>query len=297
MKRTFALGSAAERRLAVIEVDGPRVVVAQKKPDGSIKRSEKTLANEADARSECERLARELISRGYVEHTSAGPRKARPADALDLSDALEGHEEAAGPALPRVSAGSVAAPVESSAKKKTGGKKKKKRKKAADDNALDKRVIGAIVAVVAGGMAFLGYVAYDAFIKPPTIVGTWKGSMVEYEIGKPMIYSQYALLLDDKKRASMTFQEKFTSVGTYTVERDRLKLTLRDEDGDTDERQYRIGLGRSTLDLYDPRTDKHIVQLIRFREPPVIRDIAPRAAPPQGDMLKDDPDDPGEGPP
>lgn len=287
MKRAFAFGSAADRRLAVIEVHGSRVIVHQKKPDGTTKRSEKELPSEAEARSECDRMARELISRGYAEHTAAAPKKAKPAavaeaDVLGLADALEEDEA---PVLARGGLASAARPVQEAAPKKKAGGKKKKKKKAKNDDALDKRVIGAIVAVAAAFMAFLGYFVYDAFIKPPTIIGTWKGSMVEYEIGRPMIYSQYELLLDEKKRASMTFQEKFTYVGTYTVERDRLKLSLTDEDGDRDQREYRIGLGRSTLDLFDPRSNKHVVQLIRFREAPVIRDLpAPkREAPPPED--------------
>ena len=50
----------------------------------------------------------------------------------------------------------------------------------------------------------------------------------------------------------------------------RLKLKFKDEEGETSEREYKIVLGRATLDLKEPETGKLIVQLIRFREPPVV---------------------------
>ena len=133
------------------------------------------------------------------------------------------------------------------------------------------------------GLAFVGFVgffAYDAFLKPPTIVGTWKGSMLDFEIGRPIVRTEYALLLDEQKHVSMTLQEQFTSTGTYVVKGNRLVLTLKDEDGETSERVYKIALGRVTLNLFDPTSDKKLVELIRFREPPAIaKETRPREAP------------------
>jgi hypothetical protein len=116
--------------------------------------------------------------------------------------------------------------------------------------------------------------------------------MIEYEIGRPIIHTQYQLVLDEKNRASLTLQEKFTSVGTYTVKGDRLTLTLKEvshEEGDdkdeegqlglTSERVYKIALGHATLDLYDPSSGKRVVQLLRFREKPVVGGDAPKTAP------------------
>src|SRR5262249_37072157 len=123
------------------------------------------------------------------------------------------------------------------------------------------------------------YVIYDGFIKPPTIVGTWRGSMIEFEIGKPIIHTRYDLILDEKKRASMTLEEKLTSTGTYTVKGNRLKLTFKDEEGQTSDEEYKFILGRATLDLHDPATDKLMVQLIRFREPPVVGKTAEKVEP------------------
>ena len=119
-------------------------------------------------------------------------------------------------------------------------------------------------------IGFFGYMIYDGFLKPPTIVGTWRGSMIEFETGHPIIHTRYDLILDDKKRAEMTLQEKYTSVGTYSLKGNRLKLSFKDDDGETTETQYKIALGRSTLDLLDPETGKLVVQLIRFREKPVV---------------------------
>src|SRR5262249_23265081 len=141
----------------------------------------------------------------------------------------------AGPALPRLGAAPAPATAAGRATGSAPKKKKKKRKKADRGDALDKRVLGAIGAVGVGVLAFLGLLRYEAFIKPPTIVGTWAGSMIEFETGRPMIRTEYRLLLDEKKRASLTLQDKFTSVGTYTFKGDRLKLTLKGKEEDGEE--------------------------------------------------------------
>ena len=278
MKRTFTGGAGAERRLVVIEISGARLGVLQKKADGTTKRNVKELPSEADARSECDRIARDLLSRGYVEQSGAVAKQARPAAVVPASEALSVHDayddvEPAAPVLPRRGAPVAATPAEAEPKKKKKSGKKKKRKAKTDDG-LDKRVLLGIAAVGLALVGLVGYIVYDGFIKPPTIVGTWKGSMIDFEIGKPIIHTQYELLLDEKKRASMTLQEKFTSVGTYAVKGDRLVLTFQDDEGgETSEREYKFKLGRTTMDLYDPRTGKQLVELIRFTEAPVIRGV------------------------
>jgi hypothetical protein len=310
--RTFTLGPATDRKVVVIEVDGPRMRVSQIKPDGTTKRSEKELPSEAEARTACEKMAQELAARGYVERPPSGTLKTRnakparpaPAAAKPAARAPEPEksnlplmlreDEAADPVLPRLADAPAARAADGAPKKKkkAGGKKKKKMKAGSGD-ALDKRVLAGIGAVGVVCVALLGYMAYDAFLKPPTIVGTWAGSMIDFEIGKPIIHSEYRLVLDENHRAALTLQEKFTSVGTYTVNGDRLKLTLKEqldekdkgeegEEGSSSEREYKIKLGRATLDLYDPSTGKQMVQLIRFREPPVVGGAgagAPGAAP------------------
>src|SRR5262249_45378269 len=164
--RTFTLGPATDRKVVVIEVDGPRMRVSQIKPDGTTKRSEKELPSEAEARTACEKMAQELAARGYVERPPSGTLKTRtgkpsrpaPAAAKPAARAPEpektslafmlGDDEAAGPVLPRLDA-APAAPVAGEGapkkKRKAGGKKKKK--KAESGDALDKRVLAGIGAV------------------------------------------------------------------------------------------------------------------------------------------------------
>ena len=286
--RRFTLGSVTDRKIVVIELQGTVMKVVQMMPDGSSKRSEKELKSEAEARSASERMASELIARGFVEQVARDskpvkpPRPAAPASkpaaqspereepvAGYLLDDVEEYAAPAQPVLSRLAVAPVAQPASESApkKKKKPGKKKKQ---AANGDALDKRVLGGVAAVGALLLAGLGYVIYDGFLKPPTIVGTWRGSMTEYETGKMIIHTKYDLILDKQKRASMTLQQKLTSIGTYSVKGNRLKLTLKDDDGETSEQEYKFALARSTLDLIDPATDKLAVQLIRFQDPPLV---------------------------
>lgn len=303
--RTFQHGTGSTRKIVAIEVHGPRMRMIQKNSDGTTKRSEKELASEDEARAACERMVRELLSRGFTEQAPSAPRKAAPASsaskvatpalevgAVSADYLFEGAEEPAdaAPVLPRMGARPGAGPAAEAKAAKKGGGKKKKRKKAADPNALDKRVIGAVVAVGVAFVAVLGYIGYDTFLKPPTIVGTWAGSMIEYEIGRPIIHTAYRLVLDEQHKAALTLQEKHTSVGTYTLKGNRLSLVLKDEeseDGEEDgpsEREYKVSLGRTTLDLYDPTSGKRVVQLIRFREKPVVGGEKAKTPAPPADL-------------
>jgi hypothetical protein len=306
--RRFTLGSGTDRKVVVIERNGTRMSVVQMMPDSSTKRSERDFGSDAEARSASDQMARELISRGYAERDARGTKPANtgavapkpaararedePVGPNRAFDDVEARGPTAAPVLPRLaSAPSVKSSTDEAPqkKKKTGGKKKKKKGQSGD--ALDKRVLAGIGAV---GVVFIGVIAfivYDTFIKPPTIVGVWRGGMVEHEISRSLTLTQYDLVLDDKKRAALVLQggreEPTTFVGTYVVKGNRLKLTVKDEDGIPGDREYKIVLGRVTLELFDPQSGKLLVQLIRFRETPVVRELAPRrskqAEPPAGD--------------
>jgi hypothetical protein len=242
-------------------------------------------------------MARELISRGYAEAVARGSKPANKGAAApklatrprvdEAAGSHRGFDEAEAPAAaaaPVLSRLASAPSARSSAddapqkKKKTGGKKKKKKTPGGD--ALDKRVlagVGAVGVVIIGVIAFI---AYDVFIKPPTIVGVWRGGMVEHEISRSLTLNQYDLVLDEKRRAALTIEgghgESNTLVGTYAVKGNRLKLTIKDEDGIPSDREYKIALARVTLELFDPDSGKLLVQLLRFRETPVVRALTPR---------------------
>ena len=304
--RRFSLGSATDRKIVVIELDGKRMSVLQMLPDGSSKRNKKELGSEAEAQAASERMAQELISRGFVEQGSRTPKSARPGgqtskpkpatqhqleleepDGSYLFADLEAPVAAVEPVLSRLSAPPASkTATETPPKKKKSGKKKKKAK---DGDALDKRVLAGVAAFGALLIGFFGYMIYDGFLKPPTIIGTWRGSMIEFETGHAIIHTRYDLILDEQKRAEMTLQEKFTSKGTYSLKGNRLKLSFKDDDGETTESQYKIALARSTLDLLDPETGKLVVQLIRFREKPVVGGKA-EAAPAPTDFASGDTD-------
>jgi hypothetical protein len=88
------------------------------------------------------------------------------------------------------------------------------------------------------------------------------------------------LILDDQKHASMSVQGGPPSGGTYALQGDRLKLTLKDEEGEASEIQYKVALGGSTLDLFDVGSGKKVVQLIRFHKQTAAgRGTPPAAAP------------------
>jgi hypothetical protein len=300
--RRFTLGSGTDRKIVVIEVNGTRMSVVQMMPDRSTKRSERDFGSEAEARSASDQVARELISRGYAEAAARGAKpastgtaaskpaaKAREHEAAAPShafDDLDAPPAAAAPVLPRLDSapGVKSAPDDAPQKKKKKSGKKKK-KKAQSGDALDKRVLAGVGAVVVAFIGVIGFIVYDIFIKPPTIVGVWRGGMVEHEISRSLTLAQYDLVLDDKSRASLALQgpgeeSAATMVGTYAVKGNRLKLALKDEDGTPSDREFKIVLGRVTLELWDPESGKLLVQLLRFRETPVVRPLAPRRSKP-----------------
>jgi hypothetical protein len=305
--RRFSTESTSGRKVVVLDLEGARLTVLKVKPDGTSDRTVRTLGSEDEASRAQEQLVRELVSRGYAEHKAATARAsgaapksanradrpsaspaARPAPVVteqeedDRSPLYELAEEAVAtsqPAIPRLQPLPAAAPSSEAAPKKK--KKKKGKKKQAQGDGLDKRVIAGVAGV---GLLLLGglfYIIYDGFLKPPSIVGTWRGANTDYEIGGPIVYTEYDLILDEKKNASMTFPSKDTETGTYSLKGNRLKLSLKDKDGEATDLEYKIVLGRVTLDLNDPNTGKRIVQLIRFREPPVVSQTKakPSAAP------------------
>jgi hypothetical protein len=270
------MGSVSDRKVVRIDRSGCRLTVLRVMPDGSNNRKEQELPSEAAAIAASDRLAQELLSRGYIEQRPRQAKSARPAVASKpaMNEDDSGHplydlvEEAAAapqPVLTRLAPVPTAEPSETVPKKKK--KKGKKRKK--DGDALDSRVIAAVAGVGALLVCVAAYMVYDFFFKPPSIVGTWRGGNTEYEIGGPIIQTDYELILDDKKRASMTVQ-KDQSIGTYSVKGDRLKLSFKDDEGEGFEREFKVVLGRATLELKEPQTGKLLVQLIRFREPPVV---------------------------
>ncbi len=175
--------------------------------------------------------------------------------------------------LPRLATAPDASAAVADAPKKTKKKKaggKKKRKKAESGDALDKRVLAGIGAVVAVFFGVFGYMAYDAFLKPASIVGIWRGSMIEHEISKKLTHTRYDLILDKQKRASLTLQQKYTSTGTYSIKGDRLKLSLQDEDGMGTEKEYKVKFDSVTLELMDPEKGELVVELHRDRQEAVV---------------------------
>jgi hypothetical protein len=307
--RRFTLGSDIERKIVVIDVNGANLTVLRVKPDGTSKRQSQDLSDESAAKSAAEQLGRELLSRGYVEQGASGRKPvkatakaihaatAAPAPEMEEDDnglpydMMEEITESPQPVLRRLALLPVATapPAEAPPRKKTGKKKKKKK---AEADGLDKRVLAGVGAVGLVLLCGLGYMAYDAFLKPPTIVGTWRGSNIDYEIGGMITHTEAELILDENRRASMTLQGD-GSIGTYSLKGDRLKLTYKDDEGESSEREFKVVLGRATLDLKEPETGKLIVQLIRFRETPVVGQKAETPAAPTdvapSDVDKTDP--------
>jgi hypothetical protein len=294
--RRFSLGSGTDRKIVVIELNGTCMNVVQMMPYTSSKRSEKQFGSEAEVRSASDKMARELISRGYAESVARGSKRAstgvataKPAartreyeedEPKGVFDDIEAPAATAAPVLTRLaSAPSVKSSTgDAPPKKKKGGKKKKK--KAQSGDGLDKRVlagVGAIGAVLVGIVAFI---AYDFLLKPSTIVGVWQGSLVEHVISRSLTKTRYDLIVDDQRRAALAIQrlgeESTYLVGTCVVTGNRLKLALKDEDGNPKDREFKIALGHVTLDLYDPQSGELLVQMLRQRDKPVVRAHAAR---------------------
>lgn len=302
--RTFKIGAVEDRRFVVLEREGSQIRVIKGNADGSTRQSIKEFGSEAEADRAADLMAAELIARGYRERNSkdpAQPRTSRPAAAatantaatvavpsrpapapssggLDidlLAEAAEGLSEDSA-LLPRLAPAPAAVDAAPKAKKKAG-KRKKRRKQGGSPgqgDALDRRVVAGFVAAGLVLFVMVGFLGYKAFLEPPSIVGNWEGSRTEHEIGKYLTNTAYVLILDEQRRASMQVAESRPSVGTYTFQKDRLKLTLTDTDEDGEVHQsnveYRASLGGATLDLYDLETGHKIVQLIRFHKKPVV---------------------------
>jgi len=264
--RTFSVGSGEKRKFVILDLQGTMLRVTKGQADGTTRKSEHAFPNIDRARLACEKAMEDLTAHGYLERDSSDrarastpvkpPSKKPPAppDRFDLGSLADEAETL----LPRLT------PVAEPKPKKTVKKKKKKRKEAGDE--LDKRVVAGMVGFGLLCVAAVGFFAYEAFLKPPSIIGHWEGSRTEHEIGKFVMNTQYRLILDDRKNASMSIQDSDATKGTYVLQGDRLKLNLKDEDGEASEVQFQVKLGGATLDLFDPESGKKVVQLIRFHQ-------------------------------
>ncbi len=314
--KTYSRRTGEDRKFVVFEVVGRTLRVAQGSTGVPARKKHKEFASEAQALLAQERMIEDLVAKGFAERASVATRRAERAAAgssravrapepdsryADLFEAAgEGDATAAeGTAVLSRLAPNPAAPAKP---RKKGGKRKKKRGTGEGTaEALDKRVVAGIGAGAFACCAIFGFLGYDMFFKPPSIVGSWEGSRTEHEIGKFLTHDTYALLLDGQARAVMTREGKFTSKGTYTVQGDRLRLNFpaekipkgdepkvegeageaaeggepgeaaeggepieEAEDVPASDLEYQIVLGRATLDLYDPASGKKVVQLIRM---------------------------------
>src|SRR5262245_58392865 len=115
MVRSFSNSSVKDGAIAAIDVDlsGTRMTVVQKMRDGSTKRSAKELKTEAEARSAGEQLARELVSRGYIERASRAPSRSGTQSAERRSGEPERGQRRANPAFDDLDApaGAAVAPL------------------------------------------------------------------------------------------------------------------------------------------------------------------------------------------
>ncbi len=264
----YAHGSGSGRKAVKIEVHGSQVTVIEKAPDGSTKRGQRDWQDEARARRAAEKMGRELVARGFVEQVPP-PKSATPVakppepTGIDVGALLEDDEEPVDSLLPRITAPVATPHVEpkSTKKKKKTGKKKRKKAGASGDN-MEKKATVAIFGMGVVLALFVTWFVYDGFFKPPSIVGGWKGSKLEYEVSRSLSKSEFALVLDASKRASVV-QDGYAASGTYKFQKNRLDLALKDEDGNSFDLHYKVVLGRSTMDLYDLQSGEKTVQLIR----------------------------------
>jgi hypothetical protein len=280
--RTFTQGQGAARRYVVIDVRGPRMAVTSGKADAAPTRQEKILASDDEARKAAALMATELLARGFIEQTSSGPKVAPAAaasapppppppdpDAVSYDLLDDDESEVAASPLARLA---ITPPkiAETAAPKKKAGKKKRKKGQAGAGDGLDKRVLYAVGAVAVGFLGLGGWLAWDIFLKPPSLVATWKGNRVEFETGGPMSYSTYVLILDEGKRAAFAMGDEPPETGTYEMKGGRLVLHLKDKEGGASDVAFKATLGRGSLDLFDVESGKKVVQLLRTFEKPVI---------------------------
>jgi hypothetical protein len=310
--RTFIQGEGPNWKYVRVQVQGTRMVVTQGRMNGPSKRSEKQLQSEAEAASACALMARELFARGFLEQRPGAPKPAvaasrpklqptpePPEGELALADAVED----AAPVITRSGRAALASrpavssqPGADGAPARVPKKKKKKKGKRAKEGENDRFVMAGIAAGAALVVGIIGYVIWAEFLRPASIVGTWQGSKIDYEIGKPIIYSHYKLILDQNHRSALTLQQSLTMVGTYEVKGNILKLNVGDS-LDSSEMEYKFELGSVELTLYHPGEEKPMVKLIRLHKmekvPPARKKkphaVLPPAAAPGADMGDNDP--------
>jgi hypothetical protein len=218
---------------------------------------------------------------------TAAPKPREPvADDIRLQHLFDDDE---GPAVsaPALAAAPIMPPMarrtdaEPQTKKVTGKRKKKKAKGKAPEgsDALDPRVIGGVFLGAAALVAFMGWFVYDSFLKPASIVGVWQGSRLDYEVSQYLTHSSYRLVLDAQKRATL-IQDGFAASGTYTHKGNQLTLKLVDDEGGASDIEYRVALGRATMDLFEPESGTKVVQLVRQDENPAGGEEVPAPAAP-----------------
>jgi hypothetical protein len=303
--RAFVQGKGQDRKFVCIEVSGRRMTVISGKADGSQKRQEKVLASEAEASAAVDRMAQEMLSRGYVERSSLLPAalKAAPAPAAPvpapkvrppepeeddanyaLVEVLDEAPEAPAPAPQGMATPPAGGQARGGVQTRKKSKKKKKRKKEPGEK-TDWVTIGGASAAGVLLVGLVGWLAWSTFLKPASIIGTWAGSRVEKDLGGPIIYSRYRLALTEGGRARMVLQDEIEQLGTYRVQGDRLKLNFVDEEGDSDAIEYKIQLSSVTLTLLEPETGKTVVELIRQREMDSVPGAGGQGSPKGGDKL------------
>jgi predicted DNA-binding WGR domain protein len=273
--RRFTQNNGSDERFVEIDVRGRRMTVVSGKANGSPKRQEKDFADDGEAKAAGERLAQEMLARGYVQQakgsksatvsTATQPVRKPPKSVLE--DVLEEPADPAMPVLSRMSRPAQPGAGDNGAEKTPKAKKKKRKKKKTGDQ-TDWIFVGGTSVAGTALIGLLSWFIWSSFLKPATIIGTWQGSKTEYEPSKPIIYTHYRLALNEQGRARMVRQKDYESVGTYRVVGNRLKLSFANEDGEGEgqDLEYKFTLSSVTLALFDPSTGKPIVELTRMSE-------------------------------
>lgn len=125
------------------------------------------------------------------------------------------------------------------------------------------------------------FFAYETFLKPPSLVGHWRGLQMDYQVSRSLSIAAYQRVLGADGWASMSMGGGEPDMGTYQVKGDRLKLTLKDGDGEANEREYKVALGRVSLDLIDPESGKRLGQLTRIQSEWAKAKMAPAGPAPK----------------